>query len=123
MTETAGVFTFPSEGMWEIEFASRFQASGAGAYHNGQEAGSWTTFIEHSTNGGASWDYVRKGIEYCQSSGQGGSPEAKALSIKTIISVTDSTQERCRFKVDSGANGTMYGGSKGGTVMTFKKIG
>jgi len=123
MTETAGVFTFPSDGMWEIEFASRFQASGAGAYHQGQESGGWESFIEHSTNGGGSWDYVRKGIEYCQSSGNGGSPEAKALSIKTIINVSDFTQERCRFKVNSGANGTMYGGSKGGTVMTFKKIG
>ena len=123
MTELNGVFTFPNNGMWEIEFASRFQASGAGAYHNGQESGGWTTFIEHSADNGTSWDYVRKGIEYCQSSGNGGSPEAKALNIKTIINVTDSTQERCRFKVNSGANGTMYGGSKGGTVMTFKKIG
>ena len=44
-------------------------------------------------------------------------------NIKTIINVTDSTQQKCRFKVKSTCNGSMYGDSKGPTSMTFKKIG
>jgi len=120
MTETAGVFTFPSNGMWEIEFNTRFEASGSYSFHNGQQEGSWSNFIEHSPDGGSNWDYVRRGDEYCQFSLV---PEHKSLNIKTIINVSDFTQERCRFKVNSGANGTMQGGSKGATVMTFTKIG
>ena len=120
MTETAGVFTFPSNGMWEIEFNTRFEASGSYSFHNGQQEGSWSNFIEHSPEGGSNCDYVRRGDEYSQFSI---TPEHKSLNIKTIINVSDFTQERCRFKVNSGANGTMQGGSKGATVMTFKKIG
>jgi len=120
MTETDGVFTFPSNGMWEIEFNTRFEASGSYSFHNGQQEGSWSNFIEHSPDGGSNWDYVRRGDEYCQFSL---TPEHKSLNIKTIINVSDFTQDRCRFKVNSGANGTMQGGSKGATVMTFKKIG
>ena len=120
MTETDGVFTFPSNGMWEIEFNTRFEASGSYSFHNGQQEGSWSNFIEHSPDGGSNWDYVRRGDEYCQFNTV---PEHKSLNIKTIINVSDFTQERCRFKVNSAANGTMQGGSKGATVMTFKKIG
>ena len=80
-------------------------------------------YIEYSADAGTSWDHVRQATTYCNRSGMNGGPEHKNMSIKTIINVTDSTQERCRFKVNSGANGTMHGGSKGPTVMTFKKIG
>lgn len=123
MVETDGVFTFPIEGMWEIEFDSRFQASGSTSYQNGREEGNYSMYIEYSADAGTSWDYVRQATTYCNRSANNGGPEHKNMSIKTIINVTDSTQERCRFKVNSGANGTMHGGSKGPTVMTFKKIG
>ena len=123
MSETHGVFTFPSEGMWEVEFNSRFQASGSISWQNGAEAGNWTMFIEHSADAGTTWDYIRRGQTYCNRSANNGGPAHKLVSTKTVINVTDSTQQRCRFKVDSGANGTMHGGSKGPTVMTFKKIG
>ena len=123
MSETDGVFTFPSNGMWEVEFNSRFQASGSTSFQNGREEGNWTMFIEHSADAGGSWDYIRRGQTYCNRHSNQGGPEHKLVSTKTVINVTDSTQQRCRFKVDSGANGTMHGGPKGETIMTFKKIG
>ena len=123
MSETDGVFTFPSEGMWEVEFNSRFQASGSTSYQNGREEGNWTMFIEHSADAGSNWDYIRRGQTYCNRAANNGGPAHKLVSTKTVINVTDFTQQRCRFKVDSGGNGTMHGGPKGETIMTFKKIG
>ena len=123
MSETNGVFTFPSNGMWEVEFNSRFQASGSVSYQNGREEGNWTMFIEHSADAGGSWDYIRRAQTYCNRAANNGGPEHKLVSTKTVINVSDFTQQRCRFKVDSGANGTMHGGPKGETIMTFKKIG
>ena len=123
MSETNGVFTFPSEGMWEIEFDSRFNAQGQFSAGNGKEYGVYYAYIEHSADNGTSWDYVRKG-QFNTDQIYGYSPgTSNNVSIKTIINVTDVTQQKCRFKVKSTCNGSMYGESKGPTSMTFKKIG
>jgi hypothetical protein len=123
MSETNGVFTFPSEGMWEIEFISRFSAQGQFSAGNGKEYGVYYAYIEHSADNGTSWDYVRKG-QFNTDQIYGYSPAtSNNVNIKTIINVTDSTQQKCRFKVKSTCNGSMYGDSKGPTSMTFKKIG
>ena len=123
MSETDGVFTFPSEGMWEVEFDGRFQASGSISQQQGGEAGTFALYIEYSADAGSNWDYIRLAQTYCNRSPNQGGPDHKNISTKAIINVTDSTQQRCRFKVNSGGNGTMHGGSKGATIMTFKKIG
>ena len=123
MSETNGVFTFPSEGMWEIEFDSRFNAQGQFSAGNGKEYGVYYAYIEHSADNGTSWDYVRKG-QFNTDQIYGYSPgTSNNVNIKTIINVTDVTQQKCRFKVNSTCNGSMYGGTKGPTSMTFKKIG
>ena len=123
MTETAGVFTFPSNGMWEIEFITRFEATGTLGGLNGNERGDYYAYIEHSPDGGTSWDDIRSGQFKCRSAPASAANEDQQLNVKTIISISDFTQERCRFKVNSTCNGIVHGGSKGATVMTFKKIG
>ncbi len=123
MTETAGVFTFPSNGMWEIEFITRFEATGSLGGLNGNERGDYYAYIEHSPDGGTSWDDIRSGQFKCRSAPASAANEDQQLNVKTIISISDFTQERCRFKVNSTCNGIVHGGSKGATVMTFKKIG
>lgn len=123
MTETAGVFTFPSDGVWEVEFNTRFEATGQHGGLNGNEKGDYYAYIEHSDDGGTSWDDVRSGQFKCRGGVASAANEDQQLSVKTIISISDITQERCRFKVNSTCNGIVHGGSKGATVMTFKKIG
>ena len=123
MTETAGVFTFPSDGMWEVEFNTRFEATGQLGGLNGNERGDYYAYIEHSDDGGTSWDDIRSGQFKCRAAPASAANEDQQLSVKTIISINDITQERCRFKVNSTCNGIVHGGAKGATVMTFKKIG
>ena len=123
MTETAGVFTFPSDGVWEVEFNTRFEATGTIGGLNGNERGDYYAYIEHSPDGGTSWDDIRSGQFKCRAAPASAANEDQQLSVKTIISISDITQERCRFKVNSTCNGIVHGGAKGATVMTFKKIG
>ena len=123
MTETAGVFTFPTNGMWEVEFITRFEATGQLGGLNGNERGDYYAYIEHSPDGGTSWDDIRSGQFKCRGGVASAANEDQQLNVKTIISISDFTQERCRFKVNSTCNGIVHGGSKGATVMTFKKIG
>ena len=66
MTETAGVFTFPSDGMWEVEFNTRFEATGQLGGLNGNERGDYYAYIEHSPDGGTSWDDIRSGQFKCR---------------------------------------------------------
>ena len=123
MIETAGVFTFPSNGMWEIEFNSRFQSSGQYNGQQGLEQGNYYAYIEYSPDGGTSWDHIRSGQFVSRLKIGSDSNTDSPLSVKTIINISDFTQERCRFKVNTTCNGTIHGGSKGPTTMTFKKIG
>ena len=124
MTELNGVFTFPSDGMWEVQFDSRFGASGNAGGGYGNEQGMYYAYIEHSADAGTSWDHVRVGQFKTRSADVGtNASSVQSVNVKSIISITDFTQQRCRFKIKSTCNGYMSGGPKGDTLMTFTKIG
>ena len=124
MTELNGVFTFPSDGMWEVQFDSRFGASGNASGGYGNEQGMYYAYIEHSADAGTSWDHVRVGQFKTRSADVGtNASSVQSVNVKSIISITDFTQQRCRFKIKSTCNGYMSGGPKGDTLMTFTKIG
>jgi len=124
MTETAGAFTFPSDGMWEVNFDVRFGSSGYKAGDNGNEVGFFYAYIEYSDDGGTSWDHVREGKFKCLAADPVTYHSTQQnLNLQTIINISDSTQQRCRFKIKSTCNGYIGNGAKGDTLMTFKKIG
>ena len=124
MTETAGAFTFPSNGVWQVNFDVRFGSSGYKEGGNGNEVGFFYAYIEHSDDAGTSWDHVREGKFKCLAADPVTYHSTQQnLNLQSIISISDFTQQRCRFKIKSTCNGFIGHGSKGDTLMTFTKIG
>ena len=124
MIQNAGAFTFPSNGVWQVNFDVRFGSSGYKEGGNGNEVGFFYAYIEHSDDAGTSWDHVREGKFKCLAADPVTYHSTQQnLNLQSIISISDFTQQRCRFKIKSTCNGFIGHGSKGDTLMTFTKIG
>ena len=103
MSESNGIFTFPSIGQWEIKadvVVYTTAPSGAGQDQTHQ------VWIEHSTNGGSTWPTVSssKTTETLTSSG---SYDVETIHNHFIVNVTDIANERIKFKVSSQAASTI----------------
>ena len=115
MSESSGIFTFPSTGKWELHFNLSSQA-------NTQNADNFTIGILTTINNS---DYTERSIAQIGQTSEGSSGFRNG-SVITFFDVTSTTNCKARFFVNdvSGSQVSVTGDtSKNITYMTFKRIG
>ena len=112
MTQSSGVFTFPSTGLWFVQFTVSYNQSGG-----------TDTLLESNisvtTNNSSFTDQCRCFTEL------GASGENQSVDTSTIIDVTDTSNVKVRFNVSSNASSNTVRGSSGNnqTFVTFIRLG
>ena len=109
MTESSGVFTFPSTGKWLI--LSNFYQSGNTATH-------WKGILLKNADG-----YQ---LQQSISHGGGSQPsyDHSHLALHTFLDVDDTTDNACKVKFDThgGNSVTWVGGDDGQSVVLFLRL-
>ena len=112
MTQSSGVFTFPSTGLWFVQFTVSYNQSGG-----------TDTLLESNIsvtiNNSSFTDQCRCFTEL------GASGENQSVDTSTIIDVTDTSNVKVRFSVSSNASNNTVRGSSGNnqTFVTFIRLG
>jgi hypothetical protein len=110
MTQSSGIFTFPSTGIWLVQFN--------GLMNNPSAADNVQVYIDVTTNNST---YTE--IAYAQdSSGGVAQDQAAQLYACTLVDVTSTTNVKVRFKTDSFAAATTLQGSTSDNRSTFTFI-
>ena len=114
LTESSGIFSFPSTGIWQITATSK-------SYHNA--ANKWQEFMIYTTSdNGSNW------IKSTEPSGSIANFGANAYSdahSTTIFDVTNTTNCKCRFHINQNdGSAVMVGNSDFNTsYVTFIRLG
>ncbi len=114
MSESSGVFTFPSTGKWKITAKLYFRATGTAYYHG--------MLIDVSTNSGS--NYYLRSYAYQNAN----SDEYVDTTAFLFLDVTDASAFRVRFQYQTHSSGTVFGipvtgtGAYVGTHFVFEKI-
>ena len=97
MTESSGLFTFPTTGVYRIQVVSLIYVP--------QSDGSAGVMTNISSNGGSSWDYV------AESNGGNatGSQTYMTVTSECFTNVTNATNFRCKFSASSMAAARLEG--------------
>jgi len=113
MTESSGVFTFPSTGHWLITFQMSYRAY--------VDVNYFYSYIQESTNSGSSYGTAIQNAGNVKSTG---SAVYGTNVIQRIVDVTNAGTHRVRFATFS-SNGTSTSKVQSGTEtqMTFIKLG
>ena len=111
MTESSGVFTFPSTGYWLVRFDAMYYYTNDSTYADSQ--------IYVTIDDGGDW-----GIVTYARSGTGGSDFANPSSVY-IVDVTDTSNVKVRFHVKTEDDSATCKGDTGYnyTYMTFIRLG
>ena len=111
MTESSGVFTFPSTGKWKLTLQVSIQASGGARNYMGG-------IIRLSSNSGSSFTNYAQGYNGGHSSGAYGYPH-----INAYVDVTDVSTFRAKFAYNTDAAAGIFAQSgEMNTAMIFQKI-
>lgn len=115
MTQSSGVFTFPSTGYYYVSFVHLF-------YHTENDR-SVSNYISVTTNNGSTYDDVAEGFSHLNN--LGGSNVAGSGFASAIIDVTSTANIKVRFYVAKQTAGvTTYGGTNiNRTYSTFIRLG
>ena len=114
MTESSGVFTFPTTGMWEVIFKTT-------CYNGGSDNKYAGALIRYSTDSGSNFSVAA--IDYAA---------IKFISVNTwaslycvhIFDVTDTSTFRVRFEGEAASSATFAGNNGDGyTFAWFKRLG
>lgn len=114
MSESSGVFTFPTTGKWIVlVFASYYQQSGDTPYA--------IVDTQVSSDSGSSYDYIARQNDELGGSGR----QSGSSSCSPIIDVTNASNFRVRFRAFSGHNGCNLIGDSGEnrTCFIFIRLG
>ena len=116
MTESSGVFTFPSTGIYLVVFQATFVNASSVSADNGL-----TPVINVSTDGGSSFATAARRYVF----GSGSSNFYTLSEVFKIVDVTDTSQVKVRFDIQNNANNfTVEGHSDiNTTAMYFMKLG
>ena len=113
MTESSGIFTFPSTGFWYIQFSASFT-------HTAEEKAAGARIM--TTNDNSSYSNATD----CHSTLDPSSGNGHALTtVSYIMDVANTTNNKVRFSVGMGNSGTTCRGNTGAnnTHMTFIRLG
>nr|BAR33975.1 F5/8 type C domain protein [uncultured Mediterranean phage uvMED] len=113
MSESSGIFTFPSTGVWKIEYT----ISTLSGSDNRYTYFSIETTLDNSSYDTAASAYASINVESSNWYGNG--------TISFIFDVTDVSTRKVRFKTTHAETGTTVRGSSGAneTHMTFIRLG
>ena len=116
MTQSSGVFTFPSTGYWYIHFAHNHYSTGANRYCFGN--------ILCTTNNGSGWDAFGLAKFHISDIGEYAHTSAHQMA---FFDVTNTSTHKVAFRIykDSGGTAVTTNGETGdnSTYMTFIRIG
>ena len=117
MTESSGIFTFPSTGKWEIDFR--------GIVHDTDDSRYAGCTVDLSTNNGSNYSTIAESWDGIFD--KGSDTTFGAFGVKVVVDVTSissSTTFKVRFQVDV-QNEAKFNGSTNGmrTGATFKRLG
>jgi len=113
MSESSGIFTFPSTGIWLIKFYRN-------GYLNG-DSRSFDAYIQTTVNN-SSYDVAAQGVSFVQ---QTNSNNTGVMSVcEVLFDVTDTSTCKCRFRTDDFASTNTLGDTNvNKTYMTFIRLG
>ena len=111
MTVSSGVFTFPSTGIYLVEFNVLLNNTVTNDSRHDFE-------IQVSTDGGSNWNARTKGFEELGTSNGNTSGQCKSL-----IDVTDTSQVKVRFDIANNSNLVRGGSANNQTSMMFIRLG
>ena len=107
MSESSGVFTFPSTGIWKITFWTNFVPDGANNYNG--------FYIEGSDNSGVGYTYLTGAW------GHGAASKSVTIGSDCFLNVTNASTYRVQAKASSAGN-TQYEGSTSVAYTYFNFI-
>ena len=115
MSESSGVFSFPSTGYWEIMFHSNF--------YSGGDHRTCILYLKVSTDGGSNYVYNTDGYGdlYWGNSGNG----YQSAEATQILKVTSTTNYKLTFAVSTDPSSSVYwigGSTQNQTYVIFKKL-
>ena len=115
MTESSGVFTFPSTGIWKIEFAPQMLLNG--------DDRAYTFYINHTLNNGTDWTEIAYANIFVQQTA-GGSTYNNGYTC-AMLDVTDTSNHKVAFRINVGNSSTTTQGDSGNnlTFMSFIRLG
>ena len=114
MSESSGIFTFPSTGIYKIHF---------GAFHtlNGDDRSIGAEI--HTTTNNSTYSYAAQGVTFIQQTS--GSSTYASSSSEFLFDVTDTSTHKCRFVISTVNSSTETGGNSTAnlTYVTFTRLG
>jgi len=114
MSESSGVFTFPSTGIYSIQFICNF-------YGNGIDRRYLGATIRTTANNGSSYDTVS--TNYGSIANISGATFDNVLT-STLFDVTDTSTHKCIFSIDNIDSINIHGHSdKNYTYVVFTRLG
>ena len=120
MTESSGVFTFPSTGKWNVEFNVAYTTN-----PSNQAERNVLNLISYSNDGGSTWDvYQAKANANMYATSMTAIDSSAYAQLK--LDVTNTSNDKVRFRIDTQASGTKTvaaGATELATYMTFSKLG
>ena len=116
MTQSSGVFTFPSTGFYYVTFQAKFaQGSGDQRYCH--------VYIDTSTDSGSNWNRAAEGSAWFTSAGDSGTKYSTAAT-NILLDVSNTSTVKVRFKRNTEASIVTEGDSTNNlTFATFIRLG
>ena len=112
MSESSGIFTFPSTGIYRVRFSqSSYNIGAAEVRYVG-------AFVNWSTNSGGSYSILREQYGHINNDNSC----TTTVVTSNFLDVTDASTFRVKFTVSAENNSTLNGGSYG-TYVEFLKLG
>ena len=113
MTQSSGVYTFPSTGKWRVDFSMSGYATGGGTalYQGGH--------IQHTTNNGSNWNSVTARWQNVAA----GTNSYFSSHVVSYVDITDTSNQKIRFQFESQGITVTLLGSTYGSLAVFQKLG
>jgi len=113
MTQSSGVFTFPSTGIYWVVFHAQIELN------NSADNQVFAT-IQHSSNSGSNYDEVSYGI-----TGDGQTASRNTVVASSYLDITDTSTHRVRFLIESqdSSNTTRGSSTENQTWVEFVRLG
>ena len=107
MTQSSGVFTFPSTGIYKISFYGTWLDQSASNDYLGQK-------IQYSTDSGSNWTQGAVGYESAATN------DYASQTVSMLFDVTNVSTHKIRFKAQSQGNGAAFlFGSSGNSDLNY----
>ena len=117
MSESSGVFTFPSTGYWYVQFNHYFDKDGSTRWVD--------AYIDVTSDNGSNWDSgVARSSSHITKRDDISWNVFGSQVTSTILDITDTSNHKVRFGTGAGSAVTTHGGSSDSeTQFTFMKLG